>query len=154
MNLGNLNKIIVLQGRPNTGKTTILNEVCRQLRQSPLVSNFNQADIEPSRTSNGDQRFLITYTGNKVIAVVTAGDDADCIMKGFLYAEVKRANVLVCALSNQARGYRTAERIFKEIESWHKLSPLIDSSQKTRFRQNAPVGYADQTIVANIINKI
>ena len=154
MNLGNLNKIIVLNGKPNTGKTSILNEVCRQLQQSPFVSNFNQDDVEPSRTSNGDQRFLITYTGNKVIAVATAGDDANCILKGFLYAEKKAANILVIALSNHVRGYRTAERVFGEIESWYKLSPLIDRTQQTQFRQNVPAGYIDQTIVTNIINKI
>jgi len=154
MNLQNLNKIIVLEGRPNTGKTSILNEVCRQLQQSPQVSNFNPADVEPSRTQNGDQRFLITYTGNKTIAVATAGDDANCIMKGFLYAVRKTANVLVIALSKHVRGYQTAEKLFDEIEIAYQLTPMIDRSQRTQFVPNAPVGYVDQTIVTNIYNKI
>ena len=157
MNLQSIQKIIVLQGKPNTGKTSILNAVCSQLHQSPCVINFNTADVEPSRMQNGDQRFLITHrinATNKKIAVVTAGDDANCIMKGFLYAEKKGATILVMALSNHTRGYKTAERFFYEIESAYQLTPIIDRSQRTQFKRNAPVGYVDQTIVTNICNKI
>jgi len=157
MNLQSVQKIIVLQGNPNTGKTSILNEVCRQLQRSPLVSNFNPADVEPSRTQNGDQRFFITHTQNAVnkkIAVITAGDDANCIMKGFLYAEKKAATILVMALSNHSRGYKTAERLFDEIESAYQLNSMIDRSQRTQVVPNAPVGYVDQAIVRAICNKI
>ena len=147
----------MLQGKPNTGKTSILNEVCRQLQQSPRVSNFNPTDVEPSRTQNGDQRFFITHTvnaANKKIAVVTSGDDANCILKGFLYAEKKTATILVMALSNHTRGYKTAERLFDEIESTYQLKPMVDRSLRTQFVPNAPVGYVDQTIVTHICNKI
>ncbi len=157
MNLQNLQKIIVLQGRPNTGKTSILNEVCHRLQQSQHVRRFNPNDVEHSRTQNGDQRFLITHVVNnvnKVISVVTSGDDANCIMKGFLYAEKKNATILVMALSNHSRGYKTAEKLFSEIESQYKLTPIIDRTLYTQFVPNAPVGYLDQTIVANVITKI
>lgn len=154
MNLQNLRKIIVLQGRPNTGKTSILKDVCRVLRQSPQVINYNPADTEHSRTQNGDQRFFITHTGNKRIAVVTAGDDANCIMKGFLYAERKAATIFVIALSNHIRGYKTAEKLFSEIESQYQLTPIINRTLCTQFVPNAPVGYINQTLVANIIAMI
>ena len=154
MNLQNLRKIIVLQGRPNTGKTSILRDVCCVLRQSPQVINYNPADTEHSRMQNGDQRFFITHAGNKRIAVVTSGDDANCIMKGFLYAEKKAASILVIALSNHVRGYKTAERLFDEIEIAYQLTSMVDRTQQTQFKQNAPVGYVDKTIVMNIIAKI
>ena len=157
MNLQNLQKIIVLQGQPNTGKTSILNEVCRILEQSQYTRNFNPKDVEHARTQNGDQRFLVTHVVNnvnKVIAVVTAGDDANCIMKGFLYAEKKTATILVTALSNHKRGYKTAEKLFSEIEAQYTLTPIIDRTLRTQFVPNAPVGYIDQAIVANVIAKI
>ena len=114
-------------------------------------------DVEPSHTQNGDQRFFITHTlnaANKKIAVITAGDDANCIMKGFLYAEKKAATILVMALSNHIRGYKTAERLFAEIESAYQLTAMIDRSQRTQFVPNAPVGYVDQAIVRAICNRI
>ena len=154
MKLQSIQKIIVLQGSPNTGKTSILNEVCRRLRASPYVSNFNPADVEPSRTQNGDQRFFITHVTTKKIAVVTAGDDANCIMKGFLYAEKKSATILVMALSNHTRGYKTAEQLFAEVETWYRLTPIIDRSCRTSFMPNAHVGYVDQNLVRQILNKI
>lgn len=143
MNLSNLKKVIVLSGCPDSGKTTILKELCRQVDSSSHMTAKNPNEQEGS---NGDQRYASTYKGQK-IAIVTAGDNADLIFKAFLYAEKVKASILVMALSIHSKGYKTAEESFDVIVRNFNLAP--DMSTKTT--QNS---HMDQKVAKTLLGKI
>ena len=154
MNLSNLKSIIVLSGCPDSGKTAILNEVCNRISSSQKMTAFNPNEQEHSRTSLGDQRFAAIYNGRKV-AVCTAGDDATCVFKAFLYAEKVCADAVVMALSVHKYGYKTAEVAFNEIVASQRLRSIVDRTvSTTKHKQPKPKGYVDATKVRAIFHKI
>ena len=152
MNLTTLKSIIVLNGHANSGKTAILNALCCKLSNMVNVS-INQNELEPSRTNGGDQRFAVVYKARK-IAICTAGDDANCVIKAFKYAEKVGAEVLVMALSIHLRGYKTAELVFDEIITYYQLSSIVDKTISTTYAPPKPKGYVDNAKVQALFTKI
>ena len=80
MNLSKLKKLIVLSGCPDSGKSTILKELCKIVDSSPLMT---AKDPKEQEVANVDQRYAATFKGRK-LAIVTGGDDADAIVKAFI----------------------------------------------------------------------
>ena len=155
MVLTKLKQIIVLSGRPNSGKTAILNALCDKVLVSKFMTAHNPAEQESGRSRTGDQRFTAQYHGNK-LAICTAGDTADHIFKSFLYAEKWNVEVLVLALSIPPRSssYKTAEEAFKAIVRLHRLSSLVDQSDVTTYAPPKPKGYVDTVKVSDLFKKI
>ena len=155
MVLTKLKKVIVLSGRPNSGKTAILNDLCDKVLASKLMTAHNPAEQELGRNKTGDQRFTAQYRGNK-LAICTAGDTADHIFKSFLYAEKWNAEVLVLALSIPPRtsSYKTAVEAFNAIVRLHRLTHRVDQSVGTKYATPKPKGYVDAARVLELFRKI
>lgn len=152
MNLTRLSSVIVLRGKPNSGKTAILNSLCDAIINSPAVQ-VNPKEQEPSRTNKGDQRASAVYKHRKV-AICTAGDDANCIVKAFRYAEKVNAEVLVMALSIHKKGYKTAELAFEGIVAHKQLTKLVDDSIETTYAPPKPKNYVDNVKVQALLSKV
>ena len=153
MNLTNIKSIVVLNGRPNSGKTAILTALCDKIANSPLMTAYNPKEQVHSRKKYGDLRYAAVYR-NRKIAVCTAGDDANCILKAFLYAEKVTAEVLVVALSIKKSRYRLAEVAFNEIISKYRLTSIVDSATSTNFAPPKPKGYVDVSKVNDLFKKL
>lgn len=153
MNLTNLKSIVVLNGRPNSGKTAILTALCNKMANSPYMTKCNPNEQVYPRKKYGDQRFAAVYR-NKKVAVCTAGDDANCILKAFLYAEKVAAEVLVVALSIKRAYYRLAEVAFDEIVAKYKLTAIVDNKTCTTFAPPKKKGYVDVSKVNDLFKKL
>ena len=143
MNLSNIKKLIVLSGCPNSGKSTILKKLCKQVDSSP---HMTAKDPKEQEVANVDWRYAVTFKRRK-LAIVTGGDDADAIFKAFMYAEEVRATILVMALSIHSRGYRTSEEAFDLIVRHFNLTP--DRSTKTKLNS-----HNDQKVASILFKKI
>lgn len=156
MNLINLKRLIVVEGDPNTGKSSILNAVCAQLINA-YPQNTPSLDI--TFTSRLERYLVMTAKGGRLTAVCTPGDDANWVVNSFHLADQYKCEVLVCALSDcKRRNPRltatrpTAKLAFDEIVSNHRLRPLIFYVNKQIPKP--PKGYVNLNIVSNIMNSI
>lgn len=134
MNLSNLKKLIVLEGVGNSGKTTTLNEIYKQLKKT-----FPQnAPIVDDAFKSNDHLLVMRGKAGRLTALHTAGDDANRVVRSFGTAERQKCEVLVLAVSIPV-GQSTiplAKIAFDEIVSANALQPQMHYTQRLG-QQNA-----------------
>ena len=150
MNFSSLKRVVVVEGKTSSGKTAILMDVCSKLK----AVNPASIPICEERVGNDDCRLVMVGVGSRMTAVSTAGDDANCIMKSFMLAEVHRCEVLVMAVSEpaQSRTYPLAKTTFQEVVVANSLKPTVFRTAKTRPAQAK--GYVDLSVVQQVMAAI
>ncbi len=149
VNLTKLKRLIVVEGVPNSGKTTLLLDVCLKLGQA-----YSTPIVSKSVNPKGDCHFVIKARAGRLTAVCTPGDDANWIVKSFALAERYGCEVLVCAKNVPVRPNTTpmAQIAFDEIVSNNHLSPVILKTAK--IKPKPAIGYVDSKIVSRIMRSI
>lgn len=150
MNLSSLKRLIVVEGKTSSGKTAILMDVCRKLK----AANPTSIPKYEERVGNDDCRLVMVGAGGRMTAVSTAGDDANCIMKSFILAELHQCEVLVMAVSEpaQSQTYPLAKTTFQEVVTANSLKPIVFRTTKTRPARAR--GYIDLSVVQQVIAAI
>ena len=79
MNLRKVKEIYVVSGGRNSGKTTILTQLCKHLQM-----NVPASDSDCINLTSQDKCIKVRWHDGRIIGVGTAGDTADCVLENFL----------------------------------------------------------------------
>ena len=151
MNLIKLKQVVVVEGVSNSGKTTLLLDVCSKLKRAYSAT---PPIVDMHVNSKGDRHLVMNAKAGRLTAVCTPGDDANWIVKSFALAEKYGCEVLVCAKNVPARPCTTpmARIAFDEIVANNQLSPVTFTT--TKIVPKLAAGYVDNMIVTGIMNSI
>lgn len=153
LDLSSLKKIVVLQGESNSGKTAILRCLQETLRPGQ-TSTCHQLAQAHNDYRWRDRIMTLSHNG-KAFVIQTAGDDANCIVNGFVEVQKQNAEELAIAVSVSPNGCTQPEYTFSEIVAGHGLVGIVHcfhtQKQVTPPSQD---GYVDQVLLSQIIPAI
>ena len=150
LDLSSLKKIVVLQGEGNTGKTAIL-RCLQETLISGQTSTCSQLPQPHNNFRRRDRVKTLHYNG-KTIAIQTAGDDANCIVNGFIEVQKQNAEELVIAVSVSPKVGTPPEYTSSEIVNGHGLGGIVYSFHTQRqVPPPSQSGYVDQGLLKQII---
>lgn len=153
--LESLKHVIVLKGYNNDGKTSVLKCLIEELyKRNPQgwmgKKKFNpdKVDVEKSTT---EYCAVFNYKGI-IIAIQTAGDTKDIIVRNFKYFEKHRASIAITAVRVHMEGKAeiVAEHAYAEIEATRSFVSHDISIEGKRLR----VKKAEMEIVNQIITEL
>lgn len=128
--------IIVLIGKQNSGKTTVMNHVW------DLLTSYTSTDAKKKLNTNLRKEILGVVSPDipsskpihrdKTVGVNSIGDDAQQVASGLIRLINEESDVIVCT-ARTVRMYNNAIRMIKRIPLDPKLSALgITPSQQTK----------------------
>lgn len=124
-------RIIVLQGMPNTGKTTTLNLVYDLIvRPTGISISTNRQPLGSDPNDFSD----IVLRGNQRIAFYTMGDYSNHLANAILNYSRQNCDVMVCALSTNTLKVRANNMLNKFNTT--KINKTIASAQITEQQAN------------------
>lgn len=134
-------RILVLQGMPDTGKTSTLNLVYDMLVQNGGVSTNRQVIGNPAQNDFSD----IVQWNNQRIAFFTMGDYSTYLANAIYDYHNRNCDVLVCALSTNTAKIRANNALNKLNAT--RIDKTIAPNQNAELATNT----ADAQIVINAL---
>lgn len=153
--LESLKHVIVLKGYNNDGKTSVLKCLIEELyKRNPKnwigKQKFNPEKVEVEK-SKGEYRAVFNYKGI-IIAIQTAGDTRDIIIKNFQYFEKCKVSIAITAVRvhEKNRADIVAEHTYSEINSMRSFVSHEISIEGMKLRTKA----AEMKVVNQIIGEL
>lgn len=119
-----MEKVIVLQGGSNNGKTTTLNLLIDLFQ---IVATSYEIKFEPGELEDEKDRWTYFVFYEKRIGICTSGDSKEIIDRNFEYFEKNKCDIAVCASHMWDESGKAMEKKLKKLkkidadyDTWHK----------------------------------
>lgn len=140
------NRIIVLAGTSNSGKTSTLNELAALLQRNP---SFTQTDgPNPALSGWTDAKYLFSLNqGARIvtIGISTAGDTSDVIDDGFKYFNTHNCDIGFIAAKSKGYSVDRIEHICQPLGIKPRYLFLMTERNQEQVRTR-PIVYQDVAI--------
>ncbi|WP_271767961.1 hypothetical protein [Aquimarina algiphila] len=110
-----MKKIIILKGKSEVGKTTILNKLIDWLNSNPNLTNISITELHPP-----DRIAIIEINGFR-IGILTQGDEYEPVKRHLNEIHQENCDVIVCCCRTRISSYTAVKEFINKHNNLQKL---------------------------------